>query len=57
MSSRRRLNTAFVSAVYRLPVSPARMDVVEARLRARELHWAERRLVAEQMSRVKEAVL
>jgi uncharacterized membrane protein len=48
---------SFVSAVYDLPVDPDRLQAIEERLRARELHWAQRRLVAEQVSRAKEAVI
>lgn len=46
----------FISAIYDLPVDAAQMDRMEHALRERELEWAERRVVTEQMQRAREAV-
>ncbi len=45
-----------VSEVYGLPVEDAQLDRIEHALRRREAAWAQRRLVAEQLARAKEAV-
>ena len=41
---------AFTAIAFDLPADPALMRWVEAALRARELQWAERRVVAEQFA-------
>jgi uncharacterized membrane protein len=46
-----------VSQVYRLPCSADQMAAMEAALRAREHHWAQRRVVLEQVARARESVL
>jgi uncharacterized membrane protein len=45
-----------VAAAYALPVDEAELARIELALRSREAVWAERRLVAEQLQRAKEAV-
>ena len=45
-----------VSAAYAIPVEEAELARIEVALRRREAAWAERRLVAEQLQRAKEAV-
>ena len=45
-----------VSVAYGLPVGDDELLTIERALRAREADWAERRLVAEQLQRAKEAV-
>jgi hypothetical protein len=45
-----------VSEAYRLPVTDAGLLAIERALRRREATWAQRRLVAEQLRRAKEAV-
>ncbi len=45
-----------VSVAYGLPVGDGELLTIERALRAREADWAERRLVAEQLQRAKEAV-
>jgi uncharacterized membrane protein len=45
-----------VSEAYRLPVTDAELLAIERALRRREATWAQRRLVAEQLRRAKEAV-
>ena len=45
-----------VSEAYRLPVTDAELLTIERALRQREATWAQRRLVAEQLRRAKEAV-
>ena len=46
----------FVSVAYDLPVTPAQLLSLEKALRERELQWAQRRVVSEQVARAKEAV-
>jgi uncharacterized membrane protein len=46
-----------VSQVYELPCSSEQMTNMEAALRARERHWAQRRVVLEQVARARESVL
>jgi len=45
-----------VSEAYGLPVTEAGLLAIERALRRREAEWAQRRLVAEQLRRAKEAV-
>jgi hypothetical protein len=45
-----------VSEAYRLPAGDAELLAIERALRRREATWAQRRLVAEQVRRAKEAV-
>ncbi|HYB86491.1 MAG TPA: alpha/beta-hydrolase family protein [Streptosporangiaceae bacterium] len=45
-----------VSEAYRLPVTDAELLAIERALRRREATWAQRRLVAEQLRRAREAV-
>jgi uncharacterized membrane protein len=51
----------FTSLAYNLPIDDARLEKMEVALRERELQWAERRLVSEQLegaeSKVKEQLL
>ena len=47
----------FVSAAYDLPVTAEQMLRIERALRARELKWAQDRVVSEQVARAKEALL
>jgi uncharacterized membrane protein len=49
--------TRFVSETYRLPVDASRLRAVEEAMRQRELTWAEKRVVTEQVARAREAVL
>lgn len=46
-----------VSQVYALPCSPSQMTAMEQALRDRERHWAQRRVVLEQVARARESVL
>jgi uncharacterized membrane protein len=46
-----------VSQVYDLPGTPEQMDAIGEALRARERHWAQRRIVLEQVARARETVL
>ena len=45
-----------ISEVYGLPVTDGELLAIERALRGREAEWAQRRLVAEQLRRAKEAV-
>lgn len=47
----------FVSTVYDLPVSPEQLLSIERALRQRELDWAQKRVVSEQVARAREALL
>lgn len=47
----------FVSAAYDLPVTAGQLASVEAALRERELQWAQKRVVSEQVARAREALL
>lgn len=47
----------FVSAAYDLPVTPEQMIRIERALRERELEWAQKRVVTEQVARAREALL
>lgn len=47
----------FVSAAYDLPVTAAELLSIERALRERELVWAQKRVVSEQVARAREAVL
>ena len=47
----------FVSAIYDLPVTAEQLSSIEHALRERELQWAQRRVVTEQVARAKEALL
>ncbi len=47
----------FVSAAYDLPVTPEQMLNIERALRERELEWAQKRVVTEQVARAREALL
>ncbi|MDD2858882.1 MAG: alpha/beta-hydrolase family protein [Candidatus Nanopelagicales bacterium] len=47
----------FVSAIYDLPCTPEQLASIEGALRERELQWAQRRVVTEQVARAKEALL
>lgn len=46
-----------VSSVYGLASTPNQMDAIGEALRARERHWAQRRIVLEQVARARESVL
>lgn len=46
----------FVRDVYRLPATDEQMAAIEGRLRARELAWAGRRVITEQLARARESV-
>jgi len=46
----------FVSEIYDLPVTPSQLAKMEEALRNRELKWAQRRVVTEQVERAKEAL-
>lgn len=46
----------FVVEIYRLPASPTQLMAIERALRARELQWAEKRAVSEQVARAREAL-
>jgi uncharacterized membrane protein len=47
----------FVSTAYDLPVTAAQLLSIERALRERELVWAQKRVVSEQVARAREAVL
>jgi uncharacterized membrane protein len=47
----------FVSGAYDLPVTADQMRSIEAALRERELTWAQKRVVTEQVARAREALL
>lgn len=47
----------FVSAAYDLPVTATQLRSIEAALRERELQWAQKRVVTEQVARAREALL
>jgi uncharacterized membrane protein len=47
----------FVSAAYDLPVTEQQMLDIERALRARELEWAQKRVVTEQVARAREALM
>lgn len=47
----------FVSAIYDLPVSAEQLLGIERALRERELAWAQKRVVTEQVARAREALL
>ena len=47
----------FVSHAYELPVASEQLLAIEHALRERELEWAQRRVVTEQVARAKEALL
>ncbi len=47
----------FVSAAFDLPVAPRQLLDIERALRQRELTWAQRRVVTEQVARAREALL
>ncbi|MDP2013894.1 MAG: alpha/beta-hydrolase family protein, partial [Actinomycetota bacterium] len=47
----------FVSSVYDLPCTPEQLLSIETALRTRELQWAQRRVVTEQVARAKEALI
>jgi len=47
----------FVSMAYDLPVTAEQLSSIERALRARELAWAQRRVVSEQVARARESVL
>lgn len=46
----------FTKLAFDLPAGESEMAAVESALRARELRWAERRVIAEQMAQAREAV-
>ncbi len=46
----------FVRSLFAPPVTDEQFDRVQTRLRERELHWAEQRVVAEQLARAREAI-
>lgn len=46
----------FVSRMYGLPVTPEELMRIERALRARELEWAQKRVVTEQVERAREAL-
>jgi uncharacterized membrane protein len=48
---------AFVSAAYALPATAGQMARIERALRDRELQWAQRRVVSEQVARAREALM
>ena len=47
----------FVSAAYDLPATAEQMARIEKALRERELQWAQRRVVSEQVARAREALM
>ena len=47
----------FVSVAYDLPATPEQMRHIERALRQRELEWAQKRVVTEQVARAREALL
>ncbi len=47
----------FVSHAYDLPVTAAQLAAIERALRNRELQWAQRRVVSEQVARAREALV
>ena len=47
----------FVSTIYDLPVTPTQLLTMERALRDRELQWAQRRVVSEQIARARESIL
>lgn len=47
----------FVSVAYDLPVTARQLLMIERALRERELQWAQRRVVTEQVARAREALL
>jgi len=47
----------FVSAMYDLPVTTSQLLDIERALRARELEWAQARVVSEQVARAREALM
>ncbi len=47
----------FVSSAYDLPVSASQLRSIERALRERELEWAQRRVVTEQVARAREALM
>lgn len=47
----------FVTAAYDLPVTATQLRSIEAALRERELQWAQKRVVTEQVARAREALL
>lgn len=47
----------FVASVYDLPCTPEQLLSIETALRTRELQWAQRRVVTEQVARAKEALI
>ena len=47
----------FVSATYNLPVTPEQLLSIERALRERELEWAQKRVVTEQVARAREALM
>jgi uncharacterized membrane protein len=47
----------FVSAIYDLPVTTSQLLDIERALRARELEWAQARVVSEQVARAREALM
>lgn len=47
----------FISEAYRLPVTAEEMLRIEQALRSRELEWAQRRVVVEQVARAKESLV
>ncbi len=47
----------FVSAAYDLPVTAQQLLDIERALRARELEWAQKRVVTEQVARAREALM
>ena len=47
----------FVTEAYRLPATPEEMLRVERALRARELEWAQKRVLGEQVARAKESIM
>lgn len=46
----------FTAAAYRLPVTAEQLSRMERALRARELQWAQRRVISEQLARAREAL-
>ena len=46
----------FVHDLFGLPATPEQMEAIERRLRERELAWARKRVVTEQLARAREAV-
>jgi hypothetical protein len=47
----------FVAAAYDLPVTAQQLLSIERALRERELEWAQKRVVTEQVARAREALL